>query len=142
MVYIWLAALVAFIVIEALTIQMLTVWFALGSLAAVIATLCGASTGVQIAVFLAVSVVALVATRPFVKRFTGLKYSPTNADRLIGEKAIVTADIDNLNETGAIKVKGSEWTARSANGDAIPKGQTVTVKEIEGVKLIVEIVTD
>ncbi len=138
MVFVWIAALIAFIVIEAFTIQMLTVWFAVGSLAAAIATLCGAGLPVQIGIFVAVSLVTLVATRPFVKKFTGLKYSPTNADRYIGEKAIVTQGIDNLHESGAVRVKGMEWTARSAEGSIIPKGATVTVQKIEGVKLIVE----
>lgn len=138
MVLVWIGALIAFIVIEALTVQMLTVWFALGSLAALIATLCSASVPVQIAVFAAVSLIALIVTRPFVKKFTGLKYSPTNADRYIGEKAIVTQTIDNIHETGCVKVKGTMWTARSADNSIIGEGETVTVEKIEGVKLIVE----
>ena len=138
MVFVWIGALIAFIVIEALTVQMLTIWFALGSLAALIATLCSASVPVQIGVFAAVSLVALVVTRPFVKKFTGLKYSPTNADRYIGETAIVTQAIDNIRETGCVKVKGTVWTARSADNSIISEGETVTVRNIEGVKLIVE----
>lgn len=138
MVFVWIGALIAFIVIEALTVQLLTIWFALGSLAALIATLCSASIPVQIAVFAAVSLVALVVTRPFVKKFTGLKYSPTNADRFINETGIVTQEIDNIRETGCVKIKGSVWTARSADNGIIKEGETVTVKKIEGVKLIVE----
>ncbi len=138
MVFVWIGALIAFIVIEALTVQLLTIWFALGSLAALIAALCSASVPVQIAVFAAVSLVALIATRPFVKKFTGRKYAPTNADRFIGEAGIVTQTIDNLRETGCVKVKGSVWTARSADNGIIEEGETVTVKQIEGVKLIVE----
>ncbi len=138
MVFVWIGALVAFIVIEAFTIQMVTVWFAVGSLAATVAALCKAELWVQILVFLAVSIVTLVATRPFVKKFTGLQYSPTNADRYIGDTAVVTASIDNLNETGEVRIKGSTWTARSEDGGIIEKGETVTVQRIEGVKLIVK----
>lgn len=138
MVLVWIGALIAFIVIEALTVQMLTIWFALGSLAALIATLCSASIPVQITVFAAVSLIALIVTRPFVKKFTGLKYSPTNADRYIGESGMVTQTIDNIHETGCVKVKGTVWTARSADNSIIGEGETVTVTKIEGVKLIVE----
>ncbi len=137
-VFVWIGALIAFIVIEALTVQLLTIWFALGSLAALIATLCSASLPVQITVFAVVSLVALIVTRPFVKKFTGLKYSPTNADRYINEKGVVTQTIDNIRETGCVKVKGTVWTARSADNSIIEEGETVTVKQIEGVKLIVE----
>ncbi len=138
MVFVWIGALIAFIVIEALTVQLLTIWFALGALAALIATLCSASIPVQIAIFAAVSLVALAATRPFVKKFTGRRYSPTNADRFINETGIVTQKIDNIRETGCVKIKGSVWTARSADNGIIEEGETVTVKQIEGVKLIVE----
>lgn len=138
MVFVWIGALIAFIVIEAMTVQLLTIWFALGSLAALIASLCSASIPLQIGVFVAVSIVALIVTRPFVKKFTGLKYSPTNADRFIDETAIVTQTIDNIRESGLVKVKGSIWTARSADNSIIEEGETVTVKQIEGVKLIVE----
>ena len=137
-VFVWLGALVAFIVIEAMTVQLLTIWFALGSLAALIAALCSASMPLQIGIFVAVSIVALIVTRPLVKKFTGLKYSPTNADRFIGETTIVTQTIDNIRESGLVKVKGSVWTARSADNSIIGEGETVTVKQIEGVKVIVE----
>lgn len=138
MVFVWIAALIAFIIIEAFTFQMVTIWFAVGALAATISALCQAALPVQIGIFVAVSLVTLIATRPFVKRFTGLKYSPTNADRFIGEKGIVTQEIDNLHESGAVRIKGMEWTARSFEGSIIPKGATVKVQKIEGVKLIVE----
>lgn len=137
-VFVWIGALIAFIVIEALTVQLLTIWFALGSLAALIATLAGAGTVIQITVFAVVSLIALVATRPFVKKFTGTKHSPTNADRCIGAKAIVTQRIDNLHETGTVTLKGTVWSARSADNSIIEEGEAVIIKEIEGVKVIVE----
>lgn len=138
MVFVWIAVTVAFIIIEALTTQLLTIWFAAGAAAAVIATLLDASPLVQCIVFVAVSLIALIATRPLVKKLTKQKFSPTNADRFIGETAVVTENINNIAQTGLVRIQGTVWTARSADGEAIPEGETVTVKKIEGVKLIVE----
>lgn len=140
MLYIWIGLAVAFIVLEALSAQLTSVWFALGAVAALIVTVCGVeSIAVQAAVFAAVSLLALLLTRPLVKRLLKKKVQPTNADRWIGEKGIVTEAVDNLNGKGAVKVHGTEWTARSLNGDEIlPAGQEIRVARIEGVKLIVE----
>lgn len=138
MVFVWIAAAIAFIIIEASTTQLVTIWFAAGSAAATIAALLKAGTPVQLIVFVAVSFIALVVTRPIVKKLTKQNFSPTNADRFIGETAIVTQCIDNIAETGLVKLQGTVWTARSAEGNTIAEGETVTVKKIEGVKLIVE----
>ncbi len=138
MVFVWIALTVAFIIIEAMTTQLLTIWFAAGSAAAIIATLLDASPLVQCIVFVAVSLIALIATRPLVKKLTKQKFSPTNADRFIGETAVVTEAVDNIAQTGLVKLQGTVWTARSANGQPIPEGENVTVQKIEGVKLIVE----
>ena len=140
MLYIWIGLAVAFIVLEALSAQLTSVWFALGAVAALIVTVCGVeSIAVQAAVFAAVSLLALLLTRPLVKRILKKKVQPTNADRSIGEKGVVTQTVDNLNGKGAVKVHGTEWTARSENGDEIlPVGQEIRVTRIEGVKLIVE----
>ena len=138
MVFVWIAVTVAFIIVEAMTTQLLTIWFAAGSAAAIVASLLNASTLVQCIVFVAVSLIALIATRPLVKKLTKQKFSPTNADRFIGESAVVTEKIDNIAQTGLVKLQGTVWTARSADGEAISEGVTVTVQKIEGVKLIVE----
>ena len=137
-VFVWIALTVVFILIEAMTTQLLTIWFAAGSAAAIIATLLDASPLVQCIVFVAVSLIALIATRPLVKKLTKQKFSPTNADRFIGETAIVTESIDNIAQTGLVKLQGTVWTARSGNGEIIAEGESVTVRKIEGVKLIVE----
>ncbi len=138
MVFVWIALTVAFIIIEAMTTQLLTIWFAVGSAAAIVATLLDASPLIQCIVFVAVSLAALIATRPLVKKLTKQKFSPTNADRFIGEAAVVTESINNIAQTGLVKLQGTLWTARSDDGSEIPEGETVTVKRIEGVKLIVE----
>ena len=134
----WIVALIAFVVIEALTAQLLTIWFAVGSVAALFAEMLGARVWLQWTVFVAVSAVVLIATRPFVKKLTKQKLQPTNADRCIGEIAVVTEKIDNIAGKGAVKVNGIEWSARTQSGETVESGNTVRVIKIDGVKLIVE----
>lgn len=133
----WLIALVLFSVIEAATVGLASVWFAAGSLAALIASGVGAPVWLQIALFVVVSVIALLLVRPLAKKFFTPKVEPTNADRVIGREAVVTETVDNLNATGAVKAAGSEWSARSDDDLPIPEGSKVRVLRIEGVKLIV-----
>lgn len=139
MIYVWIALTVVFVIAEAATAQLTTVWFALGSVVALILAACGVeSLTVQIIVFIAVSAITLIATRPLVKKMLKKRVVATNADRNIGETGITLSEINNLEATGEVKVKGVVWTARSENGDVIPEGVKVRVKKIEGVKLIVE----
>ena len=138
MVYVWLAALIAFAILEAATVQLVTIWFAGGALAGLIAALCKAPVWLQIALFAVVSVLALILTRPLVKKITAAKVSPTNADRFIGQTGVVTKRIDNLQASGEVRVKGAVWTARSEDeAVTIEENETVTVKRIDGAKLIV-----
>ncbi len=134
----WIAALVVFVVIEALTVQLFTIWFAIGSVAALIAERLGAEVWLQWTVFVAVSAIILVATRPFVKKLTKQKIQPTNADRCIGETAVVTEEIDNISGKGAVKINGIEWSARTISGDKAEVGEKVKIVKIDGVKLFVE----
>ena len=139
MIYVWIALTIVFVIAEAATAQLTTVWFALGSVVALILAACGVqSLAVQIIVFIAVSAITLIATRPLVKKMLNKRVVATNADRNIGETGITLSEINNLEAKGEVKVKGVVWTARSENGDVIPEGSTVRVKNIEGVKLIVE----
>lgn len=138
MLWIWIAAIVVFVVVEAITVQLVTVWFAVGAVGGLIACLCNAQLWVQIVIFVAVSAVTLIVTKPLVKRFTHAKKQPTNADRYIGKYAVVTEPIDNILNKGAAKIGGFEWTARSADGSKIEKEKIVTVERIEGAKLIVK----
>lgn len=135
----WLVALVVFVGIEAGTLALTTIWFAGGSLAAFFAALFGASVHVQLVVFLTVSFVLLFFTRPFAAKFINKGTVKTNAEGLVGKKARVTAEINNNLSAGAAALDGQEWTARAADeAEIIPVGQMVRVKEICGVKLIVE----
>ncbi|MCQ2463281.1 MAG: NfeD family protein [Clostridia bacterium] len=136
--FIWIALAVIFAVAEAVTVQLVTVWFAVGAVGAVVANILGASPIVQTAVFVALSVLTLIISRPFVKKFTKTKIQPTNADMLIGETAVVTQSIDNLRGEGTVTVRGIVWTARSSDNSPVDEGEMVTVVKIEGAKLIVK----
>ena len=135
---VWAALIVAFGVLEGITAQLVSIWFVIGAIAALIAQLLGATLIVQIIVFIAVSIIALLITRPLVRKKLNTKAEKTNADRCIGQEAVVIEQIDNLAPTGQVKADGKVWTARSANGEKIPKDSIVTVEKIDGVKLIVQ----
>ena len=133
----WLIFTVVTAVLEGLTVQLVSVWFAIGGLAACITSLFTDSIPIQAVVFVVVTAIALVVTRPLVKKLRKKKAEPTNADRYIGKTAVVVERIDNENATGLVKVDNQKWTARSVDGSPIEEGLTVTVAAIEGVKLMV-----
>ena len=136
---IWLGLFIILIVIEILTVGLTTIWFAAGSLVALIAAACGAPLFVQIALFLVVSILMLVFTRPVAMKYFNGDRAKTNVESLIGRKGVVTGEIDNLRGCGQVTLNGMQWTARSATADGrIPEGNVVTVQAIDGVKLIVE----
>lgn len=135
----WVVALGVFLIVEAVTAGLVSIWFVFGSLVALICAALGAAVWLQIFWFVIVSVATLVLTRPLVKRYVDSRSVATNADRSIGRAAVVTERIDNLAATGAVKLDGVVWTARSTDDAvAIETGERVTVRAIEGVKLIVE----
>lgn len=134
----WIALLIIFVVVEAVTAQMVTIWFAAGAAAAIVAEVLNAPVYLQWIIFVVVSAIALIATRPIVRKLTKAKLQPTNADRCIGQTAIVVEDINNIEGKGTVQVGGVVWTARSADGTVFAKDEQVTVERIEGVKLIVK----
>ena len=133
----WITALVLFLVVEAVTVGLASVWFAVGALAALICALVGGPVWLQAVWFVVVSVVALILTRPLVKKFVNGRTVATNADRNIGRVGLVTERIDNLAATGCVRIDGVDWTARSEDGSVIPKGEKVRVLRVEGVKVCV-----
>jgi membrane protein implicated in regulation of membrane protease activity len=135
---VWLVLLVVFVVFEAATVQLVSVWFALGALAALIAAICHAPAWLQIVLFILISAVSFAVTRPLVKKFSTSKIQKTNADRCIGDTAVVTEEINNLEARGLVKVNGNIWSARNETDEIIAEGEKVTVIKIEGVKLIVK----
>ncbi len=138
MTVIWIIAIVVLLIVEGLTAGLVTIWFAIGAVAALICQMLGAPLWLQLAVFLAVSFVTLVLTRPLAQKHLNNRTQPTNADRLIGRECIVTEVIDNVAGTGAVTVGGQVWTARSVSDDPISAESRAIVRRIEGVKLIVE----
>lgn len=133
---VWLVLLVVFLMVEASTVTMVSLWFAVGALAALIVSLF-AGTGWQIAVFLVVSVASLAALRPLARKYFKPRLTRTNVDAIIGSQGYVTTAIDNLTATGKVKLGAMEWTARSTTGQIIPAGTLVKVDRIEGVKAFV-----
>ena len=135
---VWLVLMVLLFIIEAATAGLTVIWFALGALAALIAALFGAQIWLQVLWFLVVSIATLWFTRPLALKYLNGRSVATNADRVVGMEGVVCEDIDNLAGTGAVKLDGKEWTARSDSGANIPSGSVVKVRRIEGVKLIVD----
>ena len=137
--YIWLAFVILFVIAECMTVGLVSIWFAGGSLIAMFLAMAGAGLGLQMAAFVVISAGLLFATRPLAKKYINNKKEKTNYKSVIGEIAKVTETIDNYNQTGTAFADGKEWTARSTNDElVIEKDTLVKVIAIEGVKLIVE----
>ena len=133
----WLALLIVFLIAEAATVTVVSLWFAAGALAALIASLLGAAPWLQAALFLAVSAGLLTALRPLVRKFFTPKLTSTNVDSVIGSTGLVVTGVDNVSAVGQVKLGAMEWTARSTSGEAIAPGTLVKVDRIEGVKVFV-----
>lgn len=136
--FVWLALMVVFLIVEGICpCHLVSIWFAVGAVAAIVVALLGGSTGLQIAVFLVVSCALLAALWPITRKYLRPRSTPTNVDSVIGSTGMVTASIDNLSATGQVKLGGIEWSARSTSGESIPVGAVVRVDRIEGVKVFV-----
>lgn len=142
MVTFWLIAILVLLALEAVTVSLVSIWFALGAFAAFLSSLFGGPLWLQIFWFFAVSILTLIPTRSLAKKYINAKTQPTNADRMIGMHCIVTERIDNLAATGAVSVAGKYWTARASSDTIIEEGETVVAQSIEGVKLLVARIPD
>ena len=134
---IWLGLMVLFLVVEAATVTMVSLWFAGGALAALAISALGGGLLLQMLAFILVSTGLLALLRPLARKHFTPKLTKTNVDSVIGTEGYVTADIDNVAATGTVKLGAMEWTARSANGEKISTGTLVKVEKIEGVKAFV-----
>jgi membrane protein implicated in regulation of membrane protease activity len=134
---VWLALMVVFLVAEAQTVSLISLWFASGALVALLASLLHAPVWLQVLLFFAVSASLLACLRPLARKYFTPKLTKTNVDAVIGSQGYVTADIDNVSATGTVKLGAMEWTARSTNGCPIARGTLVKVDKIEGVKAFV-----
>lgn len=139
----WLIILAVLVIIELLTMGLTTIWFAGGALVAAILAMFGTPLWVQIIAALVVSIILLLTTRPIAVKHFNKDRERTNVESLIGHAAIVIGEIDNLKGIGQVNVGGQEWSARStADSVVIPVGTVVAIKNISGVKLIVEPTAD
>ena len=135
----WLIASAVFLLIEILTLGLTSIWFAGGAVVAAIAALFGVPFLVQMLLFIVVTCLLFALARPVAKRYLNNRVQKTNTDALIGQTALVKETINNMESKGYVQLNGQDWTARSAEaGEIIPAGCEVVVKEIQGVKLIVE----
>lgn len=135
--FLWLFVAVVAIITEAFTVSLVSVWFVPSALIAMILAFCGVPYWIQIPVFLLLSVLLILFMKPIAKKVLGVKHIATNADSLIGEQAIVTEEINNLEAKGQVKIRGQVWTARAQDKTKIyQKGEVLNVIAIEGVKLI------
>ena len=133
----WLAAMVVFLVAEAGTVTLISIWFALGALGAIVVALLGGNLMLQITVFLLLAILLLLSLRGIVRRYITPRISKTNIDSIIGTTGIVLSPVDNIAALGQVQVNGVEWSARSTDGAQIPAGTLVRVDKIEGVKVFV-----
>lgn len=136
---IWLGILAVFLIIEAITAGLTTIWFAGGALAAAVAALLGGNLVTQVILFLVVSLLLLVFTRPLAVKYMNRGLEKTNVNDLPGRTAVVTEKIDNLAQTGRLRINDIEWTARAEKDNVvIPAGAIVEITEVRGVKVIVK----
>lgn len=133
----WLILMVVFLLAESATVALVSSWFAVGSLVALIASLLGAPVWLQVTLFLLVSCAALAMLRPLVRKFITPKVVKTNVEAIIGKQGPVITAIDNVAAAGQIKLGAMEWSARSTSGEPIAVGTLVKVDRIEGVKVFV-----
>ena len=134
----WLVLLVVFLIAEAACpIHLVSIWFALGALTALLCAALGAPVWLQITLFVAVSGILLALLWPLAKKFLNPQVTATNVDSVIGSVGRVTVDIDNVEALGRVKLGGMDWSARSTSGDPIPAGIEVRVDRVEGVKVFV-----
>lgn len=134
----WIILAVAFLAVEFGTVTLVSLWFVVGSLAALGAFFLGAALWLQVLVFALVSLLMLLLLRPFLRKYVDPLKVPTNVDAMVGKEALVTEAINNLEGVGTVKLNGLTWSARSEDGSEIPVDTVVSVRTVEGVKLIVK----
>lgn len=133
----WLVLMIGFLIMEASTVALVSLWFAFGALSAMIASLLDAELWLQAVLFIGVSALLLASLRQILKKFVTPKMVATNADSVIGTVGIVTEEINNIHAKGKVKLAGMEWSARSTSGEIIPAESKVQVDSISGVKVYV-----
>ena len=136
--WIWISVIVLAVIIEMLTDQLVSIWFAPGAMVATILDFCNVDVIWQVIIFLAISTVGIVLAKTVLEKyFPKSSDTKTNIEAIIGEKCVVTEKIDNFAGCGLVKINGQLWSARSVieNG-TFEIGEILVVVAIEGVKLI------
>jgi membrane protein implicated in regulation of membrane protease activity len=138
----WLAAMVVFIAAEAMTVSLVSIWFAAGALGAIVVALLGGGLILQVTVFLALAVALLLSLRSIVRKHFTPHVTKTNIDSIIGATGIVVTPVNNIAALGQVQINGMEWSARSSDNSHIPAGAMVRVDRVEGVKVFVSLVEE
>ena len=137
-IYYWVVAVVIFLFVEIISPHLVTLWFAIGAIVSLIASIYGISIKNQVVIFFVISIILLSSLRPLYVKYIKVKNIRTNVDALIGEIGVVTSKIDGQESVGLVKVKGQIWSAISEGSEKISVDERVKVLKIEGVKLIVQ----
>jgi len=135
----WLAAMVVFLIMEASTVTLVSIWFAAGALCAIVVALTGGGLAFQVVVFLTVSILLLASLRGYVRKHFTPRLVRTNVDSVLGSVGVVTTPVNNIAALGRVVINGMEWSARSTTGSPLPEGAKVKVDKIEGVKVFVSL---
>lgn len=135
----WLVLLVAFLIVEFVTVGLTSIWFAAGSLVSLILAICQMNFGFQAVAFFVVSIGLLVATKPFVDKYINSRIKKTNVDEMLGVVVRIVERVSNMDQTGKAVVRDIEWTVRTEDDKEILEvGEKAYVTAISGVKLIVK----
>ena len=138
----WLIAMIIFVVAESMTVTLVSIWFAVGALGAILVALLGGGLMLQVTVFLALAIVLLFLLRGMVRKHFSPRVTKTNVDSVIGATGIVLTPVNNIAALGQVQINGVEWSARSTTNSHIPAGTLVRVDRIEGVKVFVTAVEE
>ena len=133
----WLIAMIIFVVAESMTVTLVSIWFAVGALGAILVALLGGGLMLQVTVFLALAIVLLLCLRSLARSHLAPRVTKTNVDAVVGATGIVTTPVNNIAALGQVQINGIEWSARSSNNSHISAGTLVKVDRIEGVKVFV-----
>lgn len=134
----WAVAFVFFLICElATSVALVSIWLAIAAIVSMFCAMAKLSFLVQFIVFIVSSIILLIITRPLAKKLQG-KFTPTNYELDVGKNAVVVEDINNAINKGRVKLDGTYWSARTADGNIVQTGSVVTVIKVDGTKLIVK----
>lgn len=136
--FVWISVVIVLSILELVTTQLVSIWFVIAGIVTLIVSLFIDSIPLQIAIFVVLTVLLLIVTKPLVKKIMDFKKVSTNSDKNIGRKAFVTTEINNQKETGEVKIDSMLWLARSVDDTVIPQNSEVIIESIKGVKLFVK----